>query len=88
MSLIKQSDVKNHLSPQFRTKIHLCHPVSQPDATGYSVAETDAVQANASAFARDFVAEHSASGAAIAPPNPVAGSTSHKAPALSKSAQA
>jgi hypothetical protein len=42
MSLIKKSDVKNHLSPQFRTKINPCEPVSQPDTTGYSVAETDA----------------------------------------------
>lgn len=27
MSLHKQSDVKNHLSPRYRTKIHLCKPV-------------------------------------------------------------
>ena len=44
MSLIKKSDVKNHLSPRYRTKIHLCPPVSQPDATGYSVAEPDAIR--------------------------------------------
>ena len=50
MSLIKKSDVKNHLSPHFRTKIHLCEPVSQPDATGYSVAEPDAINANPSQF--------------------------------------
>jgi len=45
MSLIKQSDVKNHLSPRFRTKIHLRQPESQPDATGFSAAEPDAINA-------------------------------------------
>jgi hypothetical protein len=88
MSLIKQSDVKNHLSPHFRTKIHLCDPVSQPDATGYSVPETDAIKANASDFAKDFVAEHSAFGVAVATPGPVTGSVGPQAPKVSKSAQA
>ena len=36
MSLIKQSDVKNHLSARHRTRIHLAEPASQPDATGFS----------------------------------------------------
>ncbi|MGA3035142.1 MAG: hypothetical protein ABSD70_17785 [Terracidiphilus sp.] len=39
MSIIKESDVKNHLSPQFHTKIHLCQPETQPDATGFSSEE-------------------------------------------------
>lgn len=43
VSLIKQSDVKNHLSPHHRTKIHLCPPISQPDATGFSGVESAAV---------------------------------------------
>jgi hypothetical protein len=88
MSLIKQSDVKNHLSPQFRTKIHLCPPESQPDATGFSAAEPDAIEANASGFAEDFVAEHSSSGVAIAPPSPVTGSVGPPVTKDSKSAQA
>ena len=67
MSLIKQSDVKNHLSPRYRTKIHLCQPVSQPDATGYSVGEPDIIKANPSNFAADFVAEHSSPGVAATP---------------------
>lgn len=36
MSLVKKSDVKNHLSPHHRKGIHLTPPVSQPDATGFS----------------------------------------------------
>jgi hypothetical protein len=88
MSQIRQSDVKNHLSPGFRTKIHLCDPVSQPDATGYSVPEPEAVKADPSAFAMDFVAEHSLSGAAAAPADPAAGSIPLLVPPASKRAQA
>ena len=85
MSLIKQSDVKNHLSPRYRTKIHLCQPVSQPDATGYSVAELGTIEANPLGFADDFIAEHSSSGLAFAPTDPVTGSIRPQAPAASKS---
>ena len=88
MSLIKKSDVKNHLSPRFRTKIHLCQPESQPDATGFSVAEPDAIKADPSGFAEDFVAEHSSSGVALAPADPLTGSIRPQAPAVSKSVQA
>ena len=35
MSNIKKTDVKNHLSPRFRTKLHLCQPQTQPDAPGF-----------------------------------------------------
>lgn len=34
MSLIKQADVKNHLSARHRTEIHL-EPVIHADATGF-----------------------------------------------------
>ena len=88
MSQIRQSDVKNHLSPRFRTKIHLCDPVSQPDATGYSVAEPDAIQANPATFAEDFVAEHSSPSEAASPGDHLPGSFRPEAPAASKSAQA
>ena len=87
MSLIKQSDVENQLSPQSRTKIHLCAPVSQPDATGYSVPESDASNANLPNFVQDFVAEHSSSGAAAKPGDHLPGSFRPEAPAVSKSAQ-
>jgi len=36
MSLIKKSGVKNHLSSHHRTEIHLAHPQSQSDATGFA----------------------------------------------------
>ncbi len=46
MSNIKQSDVKNHLSPRFNPKIHLCPPESEPDATGFSQEEPAGAEAN------------------------------------------
>ena len=46
MSNIKQSDVKNHLSPRFNPKIHLCPPESEPDATGFSEEEPAGAEAN------------------------------------------
>jgi hypothetical protein len=87
MSLIKKSDVKNHLSPRYRTKILLCRPLSQPDATGYSVAEPAGIKANPSDFATDFVAEHSSSGTSLSGADPVTGSIRPRAPTVSKSAQ-
>jgi hypothetical protein len=88
MSQIRQSDGKNHLPPRFHTKIHLCDPVSQPDATGYSMSEPDAIKAGPSNFARDFIAEHSSSGAAAAATDPVTGSIRIHVAMASKNAQA
>lgn len=87
MSLIKKSDVKNHLSSRYRTQIHLCQPESQPDATAFSVAEPDAIQANSLNFAADFVAEHSSSGTALAQGNPLIGAIGLQAPSTSKNVQ-
>jgi hypothetical protein len=86
MSNIRQSDVKNHLSPRFRAKIHLCDPVSQPDATGFSGAEPDAT-AIPSGFAKDFLAEHSSPGAAVVSAGKSAISTEPQTATKSKSAQ-
>jgi hypothetical protein len=88
MSLIKQSEAENNLSPQICSKIHLCAPVSQPDATGYSVPEMEAGKADLPNFVQDFVAEHSSSDAAAKPGDPVPGSFRPEAPKVSKSAQA
>lgn len=88
MSLIKKSDVKNHLSPRYRTKIHLCQPVSQPDATGYSVAEPDIIRANQSNFAADFVAEHSSPGVAATPGGHLPGSFHPETPTVAKNVPA
>jgi hypothetical protein len=41
VSLTKQSDVKNHLSSRYRTRIHLATPASQPDATGFSEEQSE-----------------------------------------------
>ena len=46
MSLIKKSDVKNHLSPRHRRTIHLVVPESQPDATGFSGERSDGPDSN------------------------------------------
>ena len=88
MSLIKKSDVKNHLSPRFRTRVPFYASVSQPDATGFSLAEGDTIKANPLNFAADFVSEHSSSVAVVTPAEPVAGSIGRRAPTASKSAQA
>lgn len=85
MNLIKKCDVKNHPSPSHRTKIHLCPPLSGPDATAYSVAEPDASKADPSGFAEDSAAEHSSS---IAPADRVADSSSAQPPAGPESVQA
>ena len=86
MSLHHQSDVKNHLSPHYRTKIHLCEPVS--DIAGLSVAAPDAIKTIPAGFAEDFPAEHSSSGAAPALADSVTGSISPQAAAVSKRARA
>lgn len=87
MSLVKKSDVKNHLSLRYRTQIHLCQPESQPDASGFSTAETDAVQLNPLNGAEGFAAERSFSGIALAPDNPLIDSIASQAPAVSRSVQ-
>lgn len=87
MSLIKQSDVKNHLSSHHRTQIHLQPPVSQPDATGLSSAEPDAKNANPTEFVKDYSMEHAISGKPVTPTVNSAGFIEPLAFAASKSAQ-
>lgn len=91
MSAIKRSDVKNHLRSPLHSRIHLVPPESQPDATGFSAVEPDAVKADPSDFAGDFVAEHSSSGTPLAQDNSqsdsLIGSFGPQAPATSKSVQ-
>ncbi len=87
MSNIKKSDVKNHLSPRFRTKIHLCQPESPPAVAGYSVAEPGAMETGPLSFTEDFIREHSFSGAALVQSNPVICSIGPQAPAAPTSVQ-
>ena len=88
MSQIRQSDVKDHLSSRLRTKIRLCYPVGQPDATGCSVPEPAAIKGDPLTFAQDFVAEHSSPGETAVPGDHLPGSFRPEAPAVSKSARA
>jgi hypothetical protein len=87
MSFVKRSDAEQPLSLTYRTEIHLCVSESQPDATGFSEAESDANKANLSSFTDDFVAEHSALGVA-ASTDRLPGSFRAEVPEVSKSAQA
>ena len=87
MSLVKQTDVKNHLSPRYRSKIHLCDSVSQRDATSVSGAEADAFQADPSTFAGDLLAEHSLPSTVQVPGAPLTGSFSEQAPEATISVQ-
>ena len=88
MSFVERSDAEKPLSLEFRTKIHLCAPESQPDATGFSEAESDTNKANLSSFTADFVAEHSLPGGAAASTDHLPGSFRAEVPKVSKSAQA
>jgi len=87
MSLIKKSDVKNHLSPRHRTKIHLCEPVDQVAAIDYAVAAPDATTAELSPFANDYSTEHTISGVASTPTANLTSPTLPRAPERSKSVQ-
>jgi hypothetical protein len=62
MSIIEKSDVERH-----RRGINLCRPISQPDATGFSVAEPDEIKPNPSAFSDDYSREHTIPGKSVTP---------------------
>ena len=66
MSLIKKSDVKNHLSARHQNRIHIA-PVSQPDATGFSGTHEAPAGTGGSVFNRDFTGDHTTSETAVAP---------------------
>ena len=88
MSIINRTDVKKHMQPPFLTKIHLCAPETEPDATGFSEAEPDAMNAQPAGFTADFVAEHSASGVVTPPQRHLPGSFHPEADTVPKSAKA
>ncbi len=88
MSAIKTSDVKNHLRSPLHSRIHLVSPESQPDATGFSADEPDAIKAHPSFFAEDFVGEHSSPSVAVVATNLPTVSIGPKALSASKSAKA
>jgi hypothetical protein len=88
MSLLRKSDVKNHPSPRFRAELYLWPPKSQTDAASSSVAESDKTNKSLSAFALDFIEEHSSSGTCLAGADPATNTIRFQAPTISKSAQA
>ncbi len=88
MSLIKKSDVKNHLSSHHRKAIHLTRQTSQPDATGFSVPEAGGRPANSPTFADDFSGEHSTPEASVAPAIQAVSNLKNPPSSIPKSAQA
>ena len=82
MSLIRKSDVKNHLSARYRPQVHLARPDSQ-----FGAANSDAVSTGSEGFARDFLGEHSEPVVILAPDKPLNDSTKLRAPARSSSVQ-
>jgi hypothetical protein len=85
---MRQSDVKNRLSQRCDATRDLRDPVSESDITGPSLPKPDAVKADRSTFAQDFVTEHSSPGATVAPAHLFTGSDRLDAASASKSAQA
>lgn len=88
MTIVKRSDVKNHIRPPFLAKILVVPPESQPDATGFSKPDSDAIDAGSSSFDSDFVAEHSSPAVASMPGHHLPGSFHLEAPTAPKSAKA
>jgi len=62
MRIIEKSDVERH-----RRDINLCRPVSQPDATGFSVAEPDETKPDPSTLSDDYSREHAVPGKSVTP---------------------
>jgi hypothetical protein len=79
MSIVEKIDTERH-----RRDIKLCRPVSQPDATGFSVAEAGAIEPNPSTFSSDYCGEHTIGGKSLIP----VGFIGTRTLAVSKSAQA
>jgi hypothetical protein len=66
MSLIKKSDVKNHLSMRHKNRIHV-GPGSEVDATGISRSSQAIVEGQRSGFPKDFTADHKRTPAIVVP---------------------
>ena len=88
MTIIEKKDTKNHLSLRHNKDIFLCPPLSQPDATGYSLADADATRANQSAFAADYSGEHTIAEVPATRTVSSTGATDAQGPETSKNAQA
>jgi hypothetical protein len=76
MSIFEKIDTQRH-----RRDINLCKPASLPDATGFSVAEPDAIKSTPSAFFDDYRKEHTIPARSVTP----IGFIGTQAPGVSKS---
>lgn len=86
MSLIKKSDVKNHLSARHQNHIHIA-PASQPDATGFSGTNQASVEADRAGFAQDFTGDHTTPATVVKPSGASIGSPELHAPAEAETAK-
>lgn len=71
MSLIKKSDVKNHLSARHQNHIHIA---PEPDATGFSGLGQASVERS---FTEDFTGDHTTIASAETPDAPTGELTPH-----------
>jgi hypothetical protein len=62
MGIFEKIDTARH-----RRDINLCRPVSQPDATGFSGAEPEAIEPIPSAFIEDYSTGHTIPGRSVTP---------------------
>ena len=62
MRIFEKIDTARH-----RRDINLCRPVSQPDATGFSGAEQEAIEPTPSALIEYYSAEHTIPGKSVTP---------------------
>ena len=78
MSIFEKIDTERH-----RRDIYLCTPASQPDATGFSMVETEVIKPGPSAFSGDYSQEHTVPGKSVTP----TGFIGTQAPGAGKSTQ-
>ena len=67
MSSTTRSDVKNHLSARGRAGSGPFLAVIEPDATGFSAAESAENKTGPTCFVEDYIGEHSPLGISIVP---------------------
>jgi hypothetical protein len=79
MSIIAKTDRERH-----RKDINLCRPTSQPEATGFPLAEPEAIRPNPSTFSDDYSGEHAIPGKSGVPTANSAGFTGPLAHTVTK----
>jgi hypothetical protein len=85
MTLIKKRDVPDYLRD--RRELHLCKPVTHPDAATLPIIQPEAIIQIPSEFVQDYSGEHSIPGASMKPTPETTGSFGPQTPVVSKSAR-